>query len=237
MIRTSFVPFVIATGVMTFGALCSSADAQFVNEPAARWYAGTAIFGPPPYGYGWDWGYGGTTAAESYYRGMADVVRARGEAAESAARAAREWEAARSRYIENQSLWLEEYNRRKRIGTARQEAEYAEMREKVDRYRSARDARIAEMAVATHRDPDTGQLQWPDVLRQSEYQANRERLDELFRIRGETGASTAVQDEIRDVVSQLRSRLQDHIRDYSADDYIAADKFLTALARSASTSG
>jgi hypothetical protein len=224
---------------MTFGALCSPADAQFVNEAAARWYAGTAILGPYQYGYGWNggWGYGGTTAAESYYRGMADVIQARGQAAESAARAARDWEAARSRYIENQSLWLEEYNRRKRIGTARRESEYAEMREKVDRFRSARDARIAETAVAANLDPDTGELQWPDALQQSEYQASRERLDELFRIREETGASMAVQDEIREVAAQMRSRLQDHISDYPADDYIAADKFLTALARAGSASG
>ena len=237
MIRTSFVPLLIATGVMTFGAYCSQTEAQFVNAPAARWYAGSAVLGPYGYGYGGNWGYGGTTAAESYGRGMADVIRARGEAAESAARAAQEQELARTRYIENQSLWLEEYNRRKRIGTSQREAEYAEMREKVNRYRSARDARTGEMPVATQLDPDTGEIQWPDVLRQKEYQANRERLDELFRIREETGGSTAVQEEIREVVSQMRSRLHDHIRDYPANDYIAADKFLTALARAGSTSG
>jgi hypothetical protein len=233
MIRASFVPSLIAMGVMILGALCTQADAQFVNAAAARWYAGTAILDP----YYGGWGSGGTTAAESYSRGMADVIRARGEAAEAAARAAQAQELARSQYIENQTLWLEEYNRRRRIGAARREAEQARRRERVDRFRSARDARIAEMPVATQLDPDTGEIQWPDALRQSEYLASRERLDELFRIREETGGSTAVQEEIREAVLQMRSQLQDHIRDYAPDDYIAADKFLSALARAGSTSG
>ena len=80
--------------VVSFVVLCSSANAQFVNQGAARWYGEAAAYGA---GIGYGWGYGSTTAAESYQRGMADLIRAHGEHAESIARAARDREEARTR--------------------------------------------------------------------------------------------------------------------------------------------
>ncbi len=213
----------------------SSVNAQFVNRRAARWYGGAALYGA---GIDYGLGYGrGTTAAESYQRGMADVIRAQGEYAEAAARAAKVREEARSRYIENQTLWMEEYNRRKRAGLARREAEQAERREAVNRYRAARDAKRAETPIATQLDPDTGEILWPTALQHRAFQSARQQLEALFQDREETGGSPAMADEVRELVYEMRKALQARIREYPANDYIAADKFLNALTSAGSSAG
>ncbi len=229
------VSLLVSAILVSLASLGSSANAQFVNRSAARWYGGAAVYGAGiDYGLGYG---GGTTAAEGYQRGMADVIRAQGEYAESAARAAKDREEARSRYIENQTLWMEEYNRRKRTGLAQRNAEQAERREAVNRYRAARDAKRSEVPAATQLDPDTGEILWPEALRQREFRSARERLEALFQDREETGGSTAMADDVRELVYQMRKTLQARIREYSANDFIAADKFLNALANAGSAAG
>ncbi len=225
----------VAAVLVSVALLGSSANAQFVNRGAARWYGGAALYGAGiDYGLGYG---GGTTAAESYQRGMADVIRAHGEHAESMARAARDQEEARSRYIENQTRWMEEYNRRKRMGLAQRDAEHAERREAVNRYRAARDSKRSEIPAATQLDPDTGEILWPDALQQREFESARERLEALFKDREETGGSSAMADEVRELVYEMRKTLQARIREYPANDFIAADKFLNALANAGSAAG
>jgi hypothetical protein len=159
---------------------------------------------------------------------MAELTRARGEAMESQARAARDYEVARQQYIENKTQWLEEYNQRKRIGLAEREAKNAERREAINRARAARASR-PETPLAIQLDPETGVLDWPEVLRGAEYAGPRARLDELFQWQAQGASGAELADGIRQAAADMHTRLTAHIGDYAANDYIAADKFLKAL--------
>jgi hypothetical protein len=213
--------------------LAGSAQAQFVNEAAARWYVGGAIAGQV-YNPWWGWGVGGggTTAAESYHRGMADVIRARGEYQAHAARAARDYEAARSAYIENQTQWLAEYNQRKRMGQAQRLQEQQQRREAIDRARSAREsARAQELPVPSQIDPDTGAIDWPTVLQEPRYAELTTKLDTLMRQWAQGQDASLLAPQVAQTADQLQAQLHANIRDYAANEFIAADRLLTALQR------
>jgi hypothetical protein len=212
--------------------LVGPAQAQFVNQAAARWYVGGAIAGQAYSPWGWGVGGGATTAAESYQRGMADVIRARGEYQAQAARAARDYEAARSAYIENQTQWLAEYNQRKRIGQAQRQQEQQQRRESIDRARSARDsARAQELPVPSQIDPDTGAIDWPTVLQEPRYAEWTVKLDTLMRQWAQGQDASLLAPEVSQLADQLQVQLHANIRDYAANEFIAADRLLTALQR------
>jgi len=227
--NTGRVLALIAAAIMSFSLPGHPANAQFVNRAAARWYGGAAAYGA---GIQYGAGYGATTAAESYQRGMADVIRAQGEAAESAARAARDRELARSQHIENQTKWLEEYNRRKRIGLAERDREQKERREASNRARHARNARRAEPPPTTQLDPDTGEIIWPELLQSDEYKPEREQVEELFRASKESGSSSPADSEVSQVIDVIRRTLKSHIHDVPAHKFIEADRFLKTLRKS-----
>jgi hypothetical protein len=169
---------------------------------------------------------------------MADVIRARGQAEANRAKAARDYEEARSRYIDNQTKWLEEYNERKRIGLAQQQEERQQRRDYVNRYRSARDAaRSTELPIPSQVDPETGRIDWPIVLQSDPYSAETEKLDMLLREWAEGSDPAQLAPQVGDLVGRMQTRLRTHIRDYSPSDYIAADKLLSSLHKLSTTAG
>lgn len=219
--------------VVCIGLPVATTQAQFVNEAAARWYVNGAIAGGV-YNPWWGWGVGGgaTTAAESYHRGMADVIRARGEYQRQQALAARDFEEARSRYIDNQTKWLAEYNQRRRIGEAQRQQEQQQQREAIDRARSARAAsRAAELPVPSQIDPETGRIDWPAALQQPVYAETTRQLDSLMQqwARGQDASLLAPQ--VAALAEHLQAQLHANIRSYPANDFIAADRLLSALRR------
>ena len=163
---------------------------------------------------------------------MADVIRAQGEAAESAARAARDREEARAKQIENDTKWLEEYNERKRIGLAEREQQQRERRAQINRSREARHAQRAETPTTTQVDPDTGEIIWPELLQSDEYQAERERVNELFRASNDSNSSPQQESELKNAVDAMDRTLKSQIQDVPAYKFIEADKFLQSLRRS-----
>jgi hypothetical protein len=217
--------------------LVAPAAAQFVNQGAARWYVNGAIAGQA-YNPWWGWGAGGgTTAAESYQRGMADVVRARGEYQRQQALAARDYEAARSAYIDNQTQWLAEYNQRKRMGEAQRQQEQQQRREAIDRARSTRAAaRTQELPVPSQIDPDTGKIDWPTVLQEPRYLDMTGKLDTLLRQWAQGQDASLLAPQVAPLADQLQTQLHANIRDYTANEFIAADRLLTALQRLATPS-
>lgn len=233
-------PARIFTQVIVIGLLLAgSAQAQFVNEAAARWYVNGAIGGQVYHPWwGWGVGGGGTTAAESYHRGMADVIRAQGEYQRQAARAARDYEIARSRYIDNQTQWLAEYNQRKRMGQAQRQQEQQQRREAIDRARSARAAaRAQELPIPSQIDPDTGEIDWPTVLQEPRYSEMTGKLDTLMRQWAQGQDASLLAPQVAETAYLLQAHLHANIRDYAANEFIAADRLLTALQRLATPNG
>jgi hypothetical protein len=217
----------------------SPVHGQFVNQAAARWYVNGAVangvYGGAYNPYG-GWGGGGTTAAESYRRGMADVMRAQGEYDVNRAKAAKEYEDARSKYIDNKTKWLQEYNQRKRIGQAQREQEQAEKREAINRGRSYRAApRGQELPAPSQIDPDTGQIDWPQILQEPRYANSTGQLDALLQQWADGQDESVLAPQVEEATEQLQSQLHDNIRDYPANDFIAADKLLTTMQRLAAS--
>ena len=238
-----------ASRLLTCSAIVLSAvsatplEAQFVNQAAARWYVNGAVANGVynPY-WGGGYGYGGTTAAESYGRGMADVIRSQGEYQVQSAKAAEEFEKARSRYIDNQTKWLDEYNKRKRMGQAQRQEELRQNREQINRRRSLAAANRAasqadELPVPTQIDPQTGEIAWPAALQQPRYSESTAKLDALARQWAEGRDPSLLAPQVKQVADQLQTQLHANIRDYAANDFIAADRLLTSIQRLASSAG
>ncbi len=230
MSRVSLL-LLLSTVLATLNLLSPAGVAQvfWANRQAARWYAGNAVWGAGlNYGPVGPWGFG-STPAESYNRGMADLVRARGQAAESAARAAKDREIARAQYLENKSRWTEDFERRRRAALAERTEQQDQRRAQIDRSRASRRTSAQDMPVATELDPETGAIAWPEILQSDEYQASRERLDALFQLRAEQGADPQLTGEIIEAADEMRSLLRGHIGNYAPNDYIAADRLLRSL--------
>ncbi len=91
-------PFVSGGLILIAAALTSSpVQAQY----GVPWYN--------PYGYGSGYGFGGGTAAGNYLQGMSTVIRSAGEYNLLSAQAGVNNEEARSRYLDNQKKWSQNY--------------------------------------------------------------------------------------------------------------------------------
>ena len=196
-----------------------------------------------PYGYSYSPGYRyaypyyrgyyprGTTAAESYMRGRAAMMRAMADYNLRMSQAAIHRQEAYRKYLEN---------RKKAVTT------YFEMREKNRQYRAEERkpaptpdaiARYAKVAVPDRPSADefnraTGEIYWPAVLQSHEYGYYRVELDTLFasRTSGYSGQGSENCERVQLVVEKMRSMLKANIDYMSPQDYVDAKRFLNELA-------
>lgn len=76
----------------------------------------------------------------------------------------------------------------------------------------------------------TGEITWPEALRDGRFEANRLRLEELFRQHVGYGVPRAnVAREIARNVDQWSRVLRNEVSSMSREDYLAAQKFLLGL--------
>lgn len=88
-------------------------------------------------------------------------------------------------------------------------------------------------------DPAHGVLKWPSVLRNKDFDNERHQVEGLFaQAAGDpqgSGLGTENYREIQHAIGDLDDKLHSKIDHYSADEYIAASKFLKSLAFQART--
>jgi hypothetical protein len=90
--------------------------------------------------------------------------------------------------------------------------------------------RDAYQLAAGELDVKTGQITWPDALRDGRFEASRARLEELFRQHVGYGIPRAnVAREIGRSVDQWSHVLRSEVSSMSREDYLAAQKFLLGL--------
>jgi hypothetical protein len=187
-------------------------------------------YGPvdPYYGYG-PYGYRASTAGEGYARGMADVIRSYGENNLANARAQRDWEDARRAYIENRVRATEAFYERRALYDQHLAAKHYEEREKANAWLEK--IRLEDLN-AQEFNVDTGQIHWPRLLADPQYQNVRAQLDLLFVKRAQYGELDA-QDFARaeSLIKQWRAHLTSQ-RD-SIPDVLLRDglRFLLRLNR------
>lgn len=133
-------------------------------------------------------GYHASTAAEGYARGLADVVRARGENNLHNALAQREWEAARKLNLENRVLKVQAFYERREIYRQNHAQQIAEQREKAE-------ARLARLRLTelTHEEfnRDSGVVNWPPLLADAAFADYAAWFDALFAERAKYGELSA----------------------------------------------
>lgn len=188
---------------------------------------GVGPFGAGFYPYGYNLG-GGYSPVEGYQRGMADVIRARGQAAEDYARARLSAEQARSQYIKNQKEWTDVYWERKRRAEAELAKDYAEDRKRRDKWLKAKRGRKPETLPPSQYDPQSGNLQWPDALQEPVYAELRRQIEDELDLQAETG-TTSNTPKIRELADEMKSLLKNRIDQMSPNEYIASRKFLERL--------
>lgn len=129
--------------------------------------------------------YHSSTAAEGYQRGAADVIRSQGLKNLRDSQAAINLQDAYSARIDNSIKSVNAYWERKDIYNQRQ----AEKNYEIGAQRNAWLARHRlESLTAAEFDRTTGAINWPQVLKQPEYDQYRNPLNELFKKRATSGA-------------------------------------------------
>ncbi len=202
-----------------------------------RWYQPYGVYGIGYGGYGgYGWGYGGSTVAEGYGRGMADVIRAQAEYNQADAQARLTREEARARYIENKKKAADTYWEMKE-----NHRQYKEEQRRAQEERAARGRAKLEASQTSSKmqglgpddfDPVTGKIHWPELLQQPEFDATRAKLNDLFEHRTLTGGAAGEEnsDDIEAATDAMRAELKKQIRSVPAMEYMAARKFIDGLA-------
>jgi hypothetical protein len=180
----------------------------------------------PGYGYGGG-GYGhASTEAEGAQRGFADVVRSAGAANLMNSAAAKNYEDARKKYIENRLQATETYFEMRRVNEESRDAKRPRPLSTEQYVRLARQQAPARLSVS-QLDPLSGTIGWPAVLRGEKYKADRELIEQLFKERSRGVVSNY--DEIAKACDVLIEKLKPEANTLEANDFIRAKKFVESL--------
>jgi hypothetical protein len=128
-----------------------------------------------------------STAGESYARGVSGIIQAQGERNLNNSQAAINAQDAYSMAIDNSTKSVNAFWEQKDIYKARQQQEFAEIGRKRSDYLARHGL---ESLTPAEYDRTTGQITWPKVLEQKEFDKYRSTLDELMRKRAYQGALT-----------------------------------------------
>ena len=189
-------------------------------------------FYAPGFGLGFGYGYGPSTVAGSYFRGYADLVRARGENNYYSSMAQVYREQAREQAIVNRTASVEQYFALRRLNDEQRLGAIAKSRMSKEQL-VALSKKAAPKRLEDHQwDLMTDGLAWPVALSGSEFEAARVRLDELFRLRRDLSNGLGA-DELKDVqqlAKEMTETLKGVISAVNPADYGAAKRFLKTIA-------
>lgn len=171
-----------------------------------------------------------STPGESYARGMSDLVRSAGAANLMNSQAASNYEDARSKNFDNRIKYTDTYFEMRRMNREYRAAERGPRVSTEALFRFARDG-VPQRMGPSELDPLSGKINWPSVLMQSDYAAERAKLEQLFAQRANThGFSSASQfTEVKAATDALLTALKENIGAYPSNVYLSAKKFVERL--------
>lgn len=182
--------------------------------------------------YGGYWG-GRThasTAQEGMARGMADVIRSRGQAAVDAARASTESERARRAYLENRNFAVRSFVENRAIRDqyrATADNTFYKSKEKLAAYVATR--RFQPLS-RTEFYEETGEINWPIGLLHPHDEKGRKEVEALFAKRASDGSlSPAEYVRLNKLLRDWVNHVPSHRDDFSATDTKEAARFLRRL--------
>lgn len=183
--------------------------------------------------------YHAATAEESMANGMANVIQSAGQANLLNSAAARNYEEARSRDLDNRIKSTNTYFEMRKMNKEYVSAERGPKPTSEQMFRYARD-RAPSRLGPNELDPLTGQISWPVLLEDDFYKAEREKMDKLFALRAKYHGQISPDQylELQKTAKLLDAELKKHVKDYPPGDYVKAKGILESLAYEASlTSG
>lgn len=187
----------------------------------------------------WGWGRGGmggyaSTAGQAADYGMAQVMRAAGYENLQNSEAAKNWEDAKTKEIDNREKWTNAYFDMRKTN---REARAEENGPPITQEQAIRLAhtRAPSRLTTLELDPVTGHITYPLVLTDSVFDPYRQNVDRLFAERAASGGSVSYDQfqEIQTAVSDFADALKQRVDKYAAGDYGSARTFLTSLAHEA----
>jgi hypothetical protein len=177
--------------------------------------------------YGGFFGGHASTAQEGMARGMADVIRSRGQASVDLARAATESERARRAYLENRNFAISSYVENRAIRDEFRARESAARKEKMLAY--VKTQRLQPLTESEFYEP-TGEVRWPIGLLHPHCETGRKEVEALLAQRALNGSLTAEQYiRLTKLLRDWISHVPDHKGDFSSTDTSAAISFLRRL--------
>jgi hypothetical protein len=183
----------------------------------------------------WGGSYHASTAEESMANGMANVIQSAGQANLLNSAAARNYEEARSRDLDNRLKATNTYFEMRKMNREYTAQERGPKPSSEQMFRYARDRAPNRLGPA-ELDPLTGQISWPVILEDEAYKEYREKLDNLFAVRAKYHGQIAPDQylELQQTAKALDAELKKRIKDYPPTDYVKAKGILESLAYEAS---
>jgi len=166
------------------------------------------------------------------YSGMSNLIRSEGQYNRQTSKAMISYEQARTLYIDNQEKL---FGARRAIFRARLAARAEDVE-----YQHAAEAR-AEAFIASHRaqplnhrklNPSTGEIQWPTLLKATDFEESRKNLETLFETRFKTGDAGETTPKIKRQISEMKDLLHEHVLKLPLEEYSEARQFLDQLGAS-----
>jgi len=202
--------------LLSFGIL-AVATAQYPPGPVPPW--------PYPVFH-----HHSSTYEEGVQRGFADIIRSAGAANLMNSEAAKNYEDARRKNIDNRVYGTEKYFQMRQLNRAARAAERSRQPTMEDLIRYA-SQRAPDRLSPTALDPLTGVISWPTILRGTAYDSDRQKLELLYASRSATGLLTAEQvAEVDAAVARMSAELKRNINSYPPQSYTQAKEFLKSLA-------
>lgn len=158
----------------------------------------------------------------SYANNMANLIRAQSQAAVN-------YEQARSKALDNQKKWAENYFKMKEERQAYDARQREKNKASVANYESVARANHPRALGSNELDPVTGHITWPESLQSGDYAAHRSELEDLFAQRAKTSQSESTASKIHAVTSELQEQLRKNIENMPSGEYMSARKFLDSL--------
>ena len=212
-------PVFLILAAVAVGVAVADSKTDVVQPPSQSYYGG----GYPTY-------YRSSTAAEGAMRGMADVVRSRGQANLSNSAAAINYSHARRNEIDNRQQATETYFDMRRMNKAYRDSERKPKPSMEDLVRYAQAGKPKRLSPS-ELNPVTGTIRWPILLRSDEFTDSRAELEKAFAERAAHGVvGTDDYMKIKKTTGAMLADLKKQIRKAVPDQYMVAKRFLESLA-------
>jgi hypothetical protein len=204
---------------------------QLPARPAAPSY-GAPAYGAPAAAYPVPYGYPATyasTPAEGALNGMGNVISSKGNYNLSTSEAAVNMTQAQKNEIQNHQTYENTYFQMKETNQAYEKA-HAEPRPTEEQLVRLARSGIPQPVSPSEVDPVSGKINWPNVLQQDDYSAQRSALEQLSAKKAANG-SLSISDEMaaRQTIEIMFAKMKSQILDVPTPDYIASRHFLQSM--------